>query len=89
MPFFVIALTNSPAIMVPDGDAATFEQLFRRYHVQWLLLSKDGCLGRGESVCEAILSDRQKSLGELRLLHAKGAGELVLFHVIDGRRVPR
>jgi hypothetical protein len=81
-PFSVIAVTDSPAIMIPIGTESMLEEALRRYRVRWLLLSSTTpCLENTEVTCNDILHGRRRSLGGLNFGRVKSSGPLTLFRV--------
>jgi hypothetical protein len=82
-PFSVIAVTDSPAVMIPAGDGRMIEQAFQRYRVRWLVLSSTPCLENAEVICNDILRAKTRSLGHLNFVRVKSSADLTLFRVDD------
>jgi hypothetical protein len=80
-PFSVIAVTDSPAIMIPIGTVRMLERAFRRYRVRWLAFSSTPCLEQSEKICNDIRRGETRSLGRLNFVRVESSADLTLFRV--------
>lgn len=80
-PWYVIATTRSPALMIPQNGEAAIESALRRYGVRWLLLTDEPCVTESRPVCDAIRRGRKSAVGQLELELALTHGTMRLYRV--------
>jgi hypothetical protein len=82
-PWSVIANTESPAVMIPCNGPDAVEQALKLFHVRWLLLSNEPCVGITEETCAKIRAGTQRELGTLALTERPAPGDLRLFRITE------
>lgn len=81
MPWTVIAVSDSPAVMIPDADTAAIGETLARFGVRFILLSDFACTGRAAAPCRALRSGSITRLGDLRVVERLRQGSLLALRL--------
>jgi hypothetical protein len=81
-PWYVIANTSSPAVMIPENGGAAMEAALRRYEVRWLVLVGNyAWMRESRGVLAALQRSGSVALGDLRIERVRAGAKVQVYAV--------
>lgn len=86
-PWQIVAMTDSPAVSIPENGEQAMETVFRRYGVRWLVVGANhGWMHESRPVIDELLSGRRTRIGRLSVVRQTTPSRWPVFRVQEAER---
>jgi hypothetical protein len=90
VPWYVLAYTDSPAVMLPFNGEQAIAEVIERYDVEWLLLLRSvGALEGSALVVQQLWAKSRSQIGQHELHEVERTNERLLYRVFSAESGPK
>jgi hypothetical protein len=83
LPWYLVANTSSPAVMVPENGERAIGAILRRYRIRWLVLAKYPWMRGSLGPLTKLERDGALTIEGLRIERASNAGAVRVYRITD------